>query len=370
MAHELTIRENGFVEMAYAEGVARWHGLGNELQPGATIEEWIAAAGMDWRALRARVRYYTARNDDGSPAGMLEYPNQVVLFRSDNKNSLGIVSDNFNVVQPRDVLEFWRDLTGEAGMPLQTAGTLFGGRRIWALAKVGEAAIVDPRNMVRENLVLATALDGTMATEAFYCSTVVVCNNTLRGAQGEGTPKVRVSHKSKFDAKQVKADLGVEAAMSAFDRTVAAMRELAQKRMRESDAVIQTSRLFKPDYDSMPADEQEKVWRYKPVEAVSKLALDGAAIGSDYDGMKGTSWGWLNSVTEYVDHASRAKSADHRFDSAMFGKGAELKERAFVMAKEFQPSLAEVISATNAVFERPSTGSSLLDAVIDETAPI
>jgi phage/plasmid-like protein (TIGR03299 family) len=312
MAHELTIRENGTVEMAYLEGVERWHGLGNELTAGATIEEWISAAGMDWTANRARVRFFTERGDDGAPAGMMEYPNQVVLFRSDNMIPLGIVSDRFERVQPREVMEFWRDLTGEAGMMLQTAGTLFGGKKLWALARVGEAAIIDPRNIVRENLLLATALDGTMATESYYCSTVVVCNNTLRAANDEGTPKVRIPHSTKFDARRVKSELGVEAAQSAFDRTVAAMRELAEKRMRESDVVVQTSKLFKPDYDALDDDGKAKVWRSQPVEAVSRLALDGTAIGSKFDGVQGTAWGWLNSVTEYVDHASRTKTADHR----------------------------------------------------------
>lgn len=361
MAHELTIREDGTVEMAYAEGVACWHGLGNELAAGATIEEWIAAAGMDWKANRARVRYYTDR--EGTE--LQDFDNNVVLFRSDTKAPLAIVSDKFNIVQPRDVLEFWRDLTETGGMALQTAGTLHGGRKLWALARVGEATIIDPRNVVRSNLLLATAMDGTMATEAFYCTTVVVCNNTLRIAQGENASKVRVTHRSKFDAQQVKRDLGIEAANTAFDRTIAEMRQLADKRMRESDVVVQTSKLFKPDYDDMDSDAQAKVWRSKPVEAVSRLALDKQQLGAEFDGVADTAWGWLNSVTEYVDHSSRAKSADHRFETAQFGPGAALKERAYAMAQDFTPSLAEVISATNAVFDRPR--SNILDAVIDET---
>lgn len=358
MAHELTIRDNGFVEMAYLEGVQRWHGLGNELTAGATLDDWIAAAGMDWKACRARVRYYTER--DG---GIHDYDNRVVLFRSDTKAPLGVVSDAFQRVQPHEVIEFWRDLTGSAGMTLQTAGTLFGGVKLWALAKVGEAAVVDPRNTVRENLLLATALDGSMATEAFYCSTVVVCNNTLRAAYGEGSPRVKVSHRTVFDPAAVKRELGVEAAQSAFDRTIGVMRELAQKRMRESDVVVNTARLFKPGYDEMSEEERAKTWKYKPVETVARLALDGAAIGSEFDGMRGTAWGWLNSVTEYVDHAARARTADNRFDSAMFGNGAALKERAFGMARDYTPSLADVISKANAVFDRKPVAAAVDDVI-------
>lgn len=366
MAHEITIRENGKAEMAYLNGVYCWHGLGNELTADASIEDWIEQAGMDWKACRARVRYATGRDNDGNPVDVMTYDNNVVLFRSDTRAPLGIVSDGFQIVQPGDVMEFWRDLTGAAGMQLQTAGTLFGGRKLWALAKVGEASIIDPKNTVRENLVIATALDGSMATEAFYCSTVVVCNNTLRAARGEGTPKVKINHRSTFDPQAVKSELGVEMAMSTFERTIAAMRELAEKRMRESDVIIQSAKLFRPDYDDLDKDGQSKVWRSKPVEAVSRLALDNRAIGSDLDGMSGTAWQWLNSVTEYVDHAARAKTPDHRMDSAFFGKGAELKERAYAMAVDYTPSLAEVISATNDMFNRPASDTPVLDAILSD----
>ena len=47
MAHQLTIRENGYTEMAFV-GETPWHGLGQELDQNATIEQWRVAAGMDW----------------------------------------------------------------------------------------------------------------------------------------------------------------------------------------------------------------------------------------------------------------------------------------------------------------------------------
>ena len=45
-------------------------------------------------------------------------------------------------------------------------------------------------------------------------------------------------------------------------------------------------------------------------------------------GTRGTAWGLVNAVTEYVDHHRRARSSDYRLDSAWFGQGATLKQRA------------------------------------------
>mgnify|MGYP003351305935 CR=1 FL=1 len=55
MAHELEI-VNGVASMAYA-GEKPWHGLGQELQQGASFEEWQKAAGMDWFIKSAPVAF-------------------------------------------------------------------------------------------------------------------------------------------------------------------------------------------------------------------------------------------------------------------------------------------------------------------------
>ena len=58
----------------------------------------------------------------------------------------------------------------------------------------------------------------------------------------------------------------------------------------------------------------------------------GAGRGADLPSAKGTAYGLLNAVTEYVDHDKRARSNDTRLDSAWFGQGAQLKQEALKTA--------------------------------------
>jgi hypothetical protein len=56
-----------------------------------------------------------------------------------------------------------------------------------------------------------------------------------------------------------------------------------------------------------------------------------SAPGQDLDTAKETLWGVVNAVTYYVDHVRSEASVD-RLDSAWFGAGYALKEKAWTQA--------------------------------------
>ncbi len=330
MSHELTMRGKK-AEMAYV-GETPWHGLGQRLTVGAPIETWITEAGMDWKIQRSKVRYYADREG----AKQLEMPEQHVLFRSDTKAPLSIVSNAYHVVQPVEVMEFFRDLVGAGGFELETAGTMFGGRRFWALAKTGERAPVLGQDMVGAYLLLTTSCDKSSATEAFFTTVRVVCNNTLTMALGSkkaAQNRVSVSHRMKFDPKAAKQQLGI--VHGAFGEFIATARTLAKKPVSTAKAGDMLVQLLsaKPEVET-PEQTAERVAKARDKDAYQKiLALfNGTGKGATMDGAKGTAWGWLNGVTEFVDHHRKADSVDHRWAAAIDGQGAALKERAMAIA--------------------------------------
>jgi phage/plasmid-like protein (TIGR03299 family) len=317
MSHELTERADGRIEYAFREtDGAGWHGLGNALPDGATIDQWTQAAGMEWKIARSRVRYGDAPNqriiDD-----------KHVLFRSDTKADLGIVSDKYQIVQPRAVLEFFRDLVRAGGLELSAAGTVFGGRRFWATAKIGDASPVSVRDKIGGYLLLSTSADGSLATEARLTSIRVVCRNTLAMARADGKPALRVSHRSVFDADAVKTQMGLNTA--AWDSFRHSLTRLANKEVAWDSAQEIVAGLFATQ-DSQPARDKARDsagWG----KVMSLFA--GEAKGSSFDGVQGTAYGLLQACTEYSDHWVRAQSAENRFVSAQWGNGATLKSKAY-----------------------------------------
>ena len=124
------------VESIAYRGEKPWHGLGNRLEAGQPIEVWRDRAGMDWSIEDADVRYVVGNQGLGV---IQSFPSHKVLYRSDTKAPLAVVSKRFQVVQPGEILEFYRDLTEVGGFELETAGVLREGRKFWALARTGQS---------------------------------------------------------------------------------------------------------------------------------------------------------------------------------------------------------------------------------------
>lgn len=306
--------------MAYA-GEVPWHGLGNQLARKQPIEVWARQAGMDWNIESADVRFVAGNNGLGS---IHAYPEQKVLYRSDSKAPLSVVSARYQVVQPREVLEFYRDLTEAGGFELETAGVLKDGKKLWALAKTGQEVVIRGADRVQGYLLLATACDGTLATTCQFTSVRVVCANTLHLALADGSGAVKVPHRTQFNAQAVKRQLGI--AVSSWDSFMVRMRMLSERKVKPTQAHDYFRRLL--DMPALAAAESKPQPNDRALRAIQAL-YDGKGMGADLPSASGTAWGLVNAVTQYADHERRARSADHRLDSSWFGAGAALKQRAW-----------------------------------------
>ncbi|EMP4197316.1 DUF932 domain-containing protein [Acinetobacter baumannii] len=336
MAHQIET-------MAFA-GQTPWHGLGNQLTRNQPIEIWAQQAGMDWRIESSNVSYM-AKNERGQNI-IIPYEEQRVLYRSDTHAPLSVVSQRYQEVQPKEILEFYRDLTEQSGFELETAGVLKGGRKFWALARTGQSAALKGKDASNGYILLATACDGTLATTAQFTSIRVVCNNTLAIAlkgQSSSAGVVKVPHSTKFDAEKIKQQLGIS--VRAWDEHMYEMKQLSQRKVTQSEAAAYFDAVFNNTKMSIAEQDDNFIQFYRDVatqaqanskekpepnaKSMSKAMemFNGQGRGASLSSAKDTAYGLLCSITEFVDHERRAMSRDHRLNSAWFGAGGVLKQR-------------------------------------------
>lgn len=307
-------------QMAYVAATP-WHGLGNRLTRKQPLEVWQREAGMDWQIQDSPVHFKAGTV--GYLDAIHSFPGQKVLYRSDTKAPLSVVSNRYQVVQPREVLEFYRDLTEVSGYELETAGVLKGGRKLWALARTGHTTALKGNDRVNSYLLLATSCDGTLATTATPTTVRVVCNNTLTISLNGATRAIRVPHNTHFDPQAVKKQLGI--AVSQWDEFMYRMHALAERKVQWHEAMGFFMNVL---CDVAPDCKLPEVLpNQRALRKVQRL-YDGEGRGATLESAQQTAWGLLNSVTEYVDHERRARNTEYRMDSAWFGQGAALKQRA------------------------------------------
>ena len=313
-------------KMAYV-GETPWHGLGSQLEAGQPLEVWLKEAGMDYRVCRSRVRY-------GEGEHARTYDAKHVLFRSDTKEPLGVVSDRYQIVQPAEVLGFFDNLCREHGFQLETAGTLFEGARYWALARTGRSFTLAGNDEVRSYVLLATSADGSLATTGMETSVRVVCHNTLSLAIGHAKSAIRVKHSTTFRASKMQIDMGlVDEHWKAFAE---AGKRLAAKRLTRKEAAnVLIAALGDPSLK--PGDQPRVV-----AEVFNRYERE--ATGRELVSADGTAWGLVNAATEHFDYVA-GRSPATRLASAWFGPYAAAKERVFETALTAADGAAEMSMA-------------------------
>lgn len=307
MSHEVE-------KMAYV-GETPWHGLGEALPGDIPFDEWFIHSGLNWQVRETPVLF------ESSDETRI-FKGQKVLFRSDTLRPLSVVSDRYNVVQPADVLEFYRSLVEEFGFSLETAGVLREGKRVWALARTnGDISLLGTDN-IRSYLLLATSYDGTFATTAQPTDVRVVCRNTLHRSLNSAQVALKIPHNTKFDAANAKVQLGLTQEMAnSWQLTLETLARCKISAATASHVLKNALRL--PEVITSSTDKANQGHYQKILDMFEKKEF----MGSDLEAANETTWGLVNCVTEYIDFKKRARTQASRLDNAWFGEGAALKTR-------------------------------------------
>lgn len=323
MAHEIDMT-NDRANMAYREqGGVPWHALGTPMTEDQPLEVWAEQAGMTWTPEEAPALYYDPVTEE-----VEAFEGRKIILRSDTRQALCMVGSGFQIVKPLDIIDTMGKVLELGGYRMETAGCLFGGKRFFATAKIDRSLTLAGRDYIEGYVLLATALDGTMATTGVVSTLRTVCNNTLTAnlssADQDRVPYIKIPHNIEFDQNYLLEQLGlIDGAWSRFTDEAEA---LASRKVTDADAMNWLINVLGDPNKSM--DDQPNQTAMKKVIQLFK----GDGKGSDLTSAAGTAWGLVNALTEFADHHRQTKTADARFDSAQFGQWARIKADAYTEA--------------------------------------
>lgn len=322
MAHNLSIRKDGTVEMAYT-GKTPWHGLGNQKAGHMTAAEAITEASLDWDVLKRPV----ARLDADGTYKPFEGFN--ALIRSDSQEVLHVARVSYEPLQNRAVAAFADAITGGGEAKFETAGALDGGRKIWMLAELSKCSIFIAGDEVRRHFMIHNSHDGTSMVRGILTPVRVVCQNTLSAAlmgarAGEGFA-LRHTKNVTDNVQAAQAALGI--ITKGYDELGEKFQTLARKSFKDGELTSYIEEMVPAPASAGDIALSNMRERRKVAE---RLTHEGR--GNDRAGVRGTWWAAYNGMTELLDHVGGWRSSENRMKDVVFGNRASRKSQALIAA--------------------------------------
>lgn len=335
--HELEKLEDGTFSVLRAnDSPAHWHGLETIMSADASFDDWRNSPVFGWKIQRSKVRYAVDR--EGT---QLEMPEQHVLFRSDNHKPLSVVSEDYHVVQPLQMLDFFKGFCEKNHLTMDTAGYIRGGVKFWALARTGNEFAVGNKDVVKQYVLLASSCDSSMATTGKHTSLRVVCSNTFHASINNGESAVKVRHSREFSETEMAINLGLMD--DEFEQMALMAGAMQESYLSVPDAVLWFAELVSGKVGLDVDSAAEVASRSRVFTSLWDSYLH--APGAEF-----TLWGAFNAVTHNVDWI-KGRSPSTRFDAAQFGTGATLKQKAWdkaVSVIEAARTASEAVSVASA----------------------
>lgn len=301
--------------MAYA-GETPWHGLGVQVENDLSVEEMVAAAGIDWTVSKHPTFYRVGDTE-------IETGKFALIRDTDNK-FLSNVSDGWEPCQNVDAFSIFEEFVERSELEMHTAGSLKDGRVVWGLAKMKEQFALFNDDVTEQYLLLVNPHTFGNGIHVRSTPIRVVCNNTLSFALGKASEvQSTQNHRTVFDAERMKEAIGI--AQDKLKKYEEMAIFLSSKRYNDQSFRNFLQQIF-PNH-TMKEDKKEDLSRnaQRAYDVVEEQP--GAEFG------KGTWWQAFNSVSYLTDH-ELGRNQDTRLQSAWFGVNKDRKNRALELAVE------------------------------------
>ena len=363
MGHNVEIRDGkaSFVENGRKHRA--WHKLGSVYDRPLTVQEALHGCHADYKVALQPLAVITPdirREMDYGSVMALQLNNAIVpkymaTMRLDTHKMLGIVTENYGVVQNEDAFKFIDMLvTGkmaDAGNTpvIETAGVLGEGERVFITAKFPEQIILDNKgnDRVEMYIVFTTSHDGKGAVNCLVTPIRVVCNNTLNFALRNHSGKLSLRHSrnvmDRLDLRECENAEFVYKTLNMYDIYKNSLekefKHLQNIMLAEQDLMRILAEVAYEDDDLKIYKESKEVYNAE----ISKSAINRlnkmrdvleSGVGQDVED-KGSAMWLINGITSYFQNYANYKSEETKFDNIQNGPASKKLQKAYDLILSF-----------------------------------
>ena len=241
---------------------------------------------------------------------------------------LGIVSDEYEVVDNIDAFGFLDALIGSE-LYFETAGSLWGGRRVWVLARLPEYIELGGDRSATY-VYVANSHDGSMAVTAAVTPIRIVCANTLgaalrqaeHGQHAQRTFRLRHTGNLQLKFAEARQVLGMTINYEQQFKILAdrlALDCISERALEHS--VLR--RLWPIDED---LGKLARLNRRRTIESVMSIFRGEGAVGDTTGNSPGSKWVAFNAIAEHPDYGRRYTTRTNQVQRSF--EDTSLKQRA------------------------------------------
>lgn len=287
-----------------------------------TSDEVMKAAHLDWE-----VESVNLMTGEAMPKIVKSHK---ALKRSDNGEVLSVVGRNYAPIQNRSMFDTLTGLVDDGQAQFTHAGSILGGRRVFAVMELPDVWKLDNDPHVVQMLATTTH-DGTGALRISPLATRVFCTNQINGFFWRGRRGgISIPHKAAANRRveALRAALGLTVkAMSEYEE---AARHMLDVKVSEADVDAFLTRLF-PE----PADDSPRMEVIHDRAVAARGHVRAAYEGEQGANIVGTAFGLFQSAVDYSDWSAPVRATDpnvRRMEKVIIGSDFAFKTRAFDLA--------------------------------------
>ena len=340
MAHNIHLAEGTKQHSFFSVKEKPWHGLGKVVTDYPNSQEALEYAGLDFRVERRTM--FTSKRTLIPGTERLLIPDCFATVRLDTEQVLGVVGNQYEVVQNRDAFTFFDSIVKGEGILYETAGALGKGERIFITAKLPSYIKVGREDLIEQYLFLTTTHDGSGAITAAFTPIRIVCNNTLNAALKKASNCVRIRHTNNAKQKLEQAHKVMSITNTLSSQLEDIFNHWSKVRITDKEVykLIQLAMIPNKEVlrDIKRGKEDELSTHFLNICA----GAYSYAMGNEtqqMDTTKGTLFGAYNGITGYFQNVRKYKDDEAKITSLLYGGTAQQRtQKAFDLCTAFVQS--------------------------------